>query len=162
VNGVLYGLVAGAVLRADFGAKPQATIGRPYREAASILTKCLTWMSITLDDNAYRHAERWLRRQKDEQLVDEALRVKAHIDQRPLSEVTTKQRNDIFTGLVDAIEMLPTKKRAEGRAHLVTCCAKYYVKEHMAKTDEMVPQPVAGENTSHYDGQVLSSGGTDL
>jgi hypothetical protein len=141
VNGVLYGLVAGAVLRADFGVRPKHSAGHAYREASSIVAKCLTWMSNTLDDIAYRHAENWLRHRTDDQLLDEALRVRAHIDQKPLAEVNNRQKNEIFKKLLAAIELLPTARRAEGRAHLVTFCAKYYIKEHLAKTREAAAAP---------------------
>jgi hypothetical protein len=128
-NGVLYGLAAGAVLRADFGAKPKGSAGPQHREAASILTKCLTWMSSSLDDIAYRHAERWLRNRSDEHLLDDVYRVKAHIGNKPASEVTRRQRDEIYTRLVAAVNLMsePTT-RAEGRAHLITFCATYYVK----------------------------------
>jgi hypothetical protein len=134
VNGILYGLIAGAVLRVDFGARPRENHSRHYREAASILTKCLTWLSGSLDDIAYRRAERWLQGRSDEQLLDEVFRVKAHIDHKPASEVTKRQRDDIYTRLIAAMELLPQPtRRAEGRAHLVTFCAKYYIKEHLPK-----------------------------
>lgn len=134
VNGVLYGLIAGAILRTDFGARPKGGPTQQYREAASILTKCLTWLSNSLDEVTYRRAERWLRDCTDDHLLDEVFRVKAHITHKPLSEVTRRQRDDIFTQLLEAMGLLREQtRRAEGRAHLVTFCAKYYTKEHLAK-----------------------------
>jgi len=137
-NGVLYGLLAGAALRVDISARPGKSAQDHYREAASILTKCLTWTSNALDDVTSRHAERWLSRCSPARLVDAALRVKAHIDQQPAALVTKNAKNTAFAKLIPAMEMLAKPEgdpdHAEGRYRLVMFCTAYYVKEHLPKT----------------------------
>ena len=59
-DGVFYGLIAGAALRVDISARPGKSAQDHYREAASILTKCLTWTSSALDDITARRIEHWL------------------------------------------------------------------------------------------------------
>lgn len=135
-DGVFYGLIAGAALRVDISARPGKSAQDHYREAASILTKCLTWTSSALDDITARRIEHWLSRRSPAELVDQALRVKAHISQQPT--VTKSAKNTAFAHLVPAMEMLAQpedhRDHAEGRHQLVMFCTTYYVKEHLPKT----------------------------
>jgi hypothetical protein len=137
-NGILYGLVAGAALRVDISARPQKSAQDHYREAASILTKCLSWTSSALDDVTSRRIERWLMHCPAGDLVDAALRVKAHIDQQPPAIITKSVKNTLFAKLVPAMEMLAKPEddpeHAEGRHQLVMFCTAYFVKEHLPKT----------------------------
>lgn len=143
LNGVLYGISGGLVLRADFraGSRPAAGPRDQFRDARSALTSSINWTADQLDEITYRKAETWLSMMPDGDLLDEAWRIQAHIATQSSRRVTDKAKNEMFDKLVPAMEQVrvPADRKA-GRAHLITFCATYYRSEHLPRSVR-VPGP---------------------
>ena len=86
VNGFFYGVLGALALRADFGlarTKQASTISSPQLfDAQSILGIGLRWTKDLLDARSARRAERWLYSLDDDNLLENALRLNAHITAR--------------------------------------------------------------------------------
>ena len=137
LNGLLYGVAGAVALRADFRVRPKGSPPAPeqFKDARSLLTTSINWTADQLDDITYRKAEMWLTGLSNQQLVNEALRVQAHIVDQPARAVSDKAKNEMLGKLVPAMEKLANPpERSAGRAHLITFCASYYRKEHLPRT----------------------------
>lgn len=144
VNGVLFGIVGALMLRADFTAGPKSDFVRHHLgDARSALTASIKWTAALLDDISSRRIEAWLSAMPDDQLCDEALRIKAHIDDQPSEIVPDRAKKAMYARLVPAMEQLDdSDHRASGRAHLITFCSRYYIERHLPKPLAVVPTRV--------------------
>ena len=144
VNGVLFGIVGALALRADFTAGPKSDIVRHHlADARSALTAGIKWTAALLDDLSSRRIDAWLSAMPDDQLCDEALRIKAHIDDQPPEIVPDRAKKAMYARLVPAMEQLDDPdRRSAGRAHLITFCSRYYIERHLPKPLAVTPAPV--------------------
>jgi hypothetical protein len=144
VSGAVFGIGGALALRADFTAGPQSDIVRRHLgDARSALTAGIKWTAALLDDVSSRRIEAWLSAMPDDQLCDEALRIKAHIDEQPSEIVSDRAKKTMYARLVPAMEQLDQPDhRASGRAHLITFCSRYYIERHLPKPLAVAPAPV--------------------
>jgi|SRR6478609_5609208 hypothetical protein len=145
VNGFFYGVLGALALRADFGlarTKQAGTISSPQLfDAQSILGIGLRWTKELLDARSGRRAERWLYTLDDDALLENALRLNAHITAR--ADIDDKAKKAMQTRLVPAMAMvrdIDPDKRLEGRTLVAQFCVNYAISEHL-------PKPVADRQT---------------
>ena len=138
VNGFFYGVLGALALRADFGlarTKQASTISSPQLfDAQSILGIGLRWTKDLLDARSARRAERWLYSLDDDNLLENALRLNAHITAR--ADIDDKAKKAMQSRLVPAMAMVrdvDPDKRLEGRTLVAQFCVNYAVSEHLAK-----------------------------
>jgi hypothetical protein len=140
-SGALLGIGGALVLRADFTAGPKSDIVRHHLgDARSALTATIKWTATLLDDVSSRRINAWLSAMPDDELCDEALRIKAHIDDQPPEIVPDRAKKAMYARLVPAMEQLDDPDhRSAGRAHLITFCSRYYIERHLPKPLTVTP-----------------------
>lgn len=146
LNGIIYGITGALAFRADFKTGTKSPRGGTdlLRDARSALAASIRWTVDFLDDKTYRKAKEWLTQMSDQELVVAARDVQAEIVTPGRHPVSDKTRDQLCRSLVPAMELLSdSRTKAEGRAHLITFCARYYQKEHLPKT-----QPLASNGQS--------------
>jgi hypothetical protein len=148
VNGFLYGAGGALTLRADFrprralpdptarpaGPDPSDDLGPNARSAASVLAIGLSWTGGALDDISERHIEAWLKSQDDNTLLASATDVFAKIRHDP--DTPDRAKKATLNLLVRAMEQVGStdrNERLQGRAHVITFCAAYYLQEHIPR-----------------------------
>ena len=143
INGFFYGVLGALALRADFGlarTKQATNMSSPQLlDAQSILGIGLRWTNELLDARSARRAERWLYTLDDDALLENALRINAHIAAR--ADIADKAKKAMQSRLVPAMAMVRDAnpdKRLEGRTLVAQFCVNYAVSEHL-------PKPVADE-----------------
>lgn len=143
VDGALFGIGGALALRADFTAGPKSDIVRQrLGDAGSALTAGIKWIATSLDDASSRRIDAWLSAMTDDRLCDEALRIKAHIDDQPPEIVPDRAKKAMYARLVPAMEQVDEPDhRSSGRAHLVTFCSRYYIERHLPKPLDVTPTP---------------------
>lgn len=138
VNGFFYGVLGALALRADFGlARTKQATGMSFPQlldAQSILGIGLRWTNELLDARSARRAERWLYTLDDDTLLENALRINAHITDR--TDIADKAKKTLQSRLVPAMAMVrdaDPDKRLEGRTLVAQFCVNYAVSEHLPK-----------------------------
>ncbi len=138
VNGFFYGVLGALALRADFGlarTKQANAISSPQLfDAQSILGIGLRWTKDLLDARSARRAERWLYSLDDDNLLENALRLNAHITAR--ADIDDKAKKAMQSRLVPAMAMVRNvdpDKRLEGRTLVAQFCVNYAISEHLPK-----------------------------
>jgi hypothetical protein len=144
VEGVVVGIGGALALRADFTAGPRSDIvSHRLGDARSALTTTIKWIATLLDNVSSRRIDAWLSAMPDDRLCDEALRIKAHIDDQPSEIVPDRAKKAMYARLVPAMEQLDEPAhRSSGRAHLITFCSRYYIERHLPKPLAVTPAPV--------------------
>jgi hypothetical protein len=148
LNGFLFGTAGALTLRADFTPRrtPQAKTDRTdMRNAASILAFGLQWTGTALDEITRRAMDTWLNGLTDDALLKQAHDIRAQLiqDRRtPASAKTTL--NELIVPAMEKVRSTGDE-RLEGRAHLVTFCGNYLLREHnpkpRMKSDYAVAEP---------------------
>jgi len=158
VNGFFYGVLGALALRADFGlARTKQATGMSSAQlldAQSILGIGLRWTNELLDARSARRAERWLYTLDDDGLLENALRINAHITDR--ADIADKAKKALQTRLVPAMGMVrdtDPDKRLEGRTLVAQFSVNYAVSQHLPKpvTDERA-QPAGSTSGSGITG----------